>query len=130
MTDRTTVTWTITDADGNPLANRMVYATLVAGVGGGSVDSLVVAERATARTDADGIATFSLWPNEAIDPDGTYYAFTADFARPPIVRYVEVPTSASPVEVADLGRGGAGDGRRVRARPVVWWRVRRAAPPC
>ena len=102
MTDRTTVTWTITDADGNPLANRMVYATLVAGVGGGSVDSLVVAERATARTDADGIATFSLWPNEAIDPDGTYYAFTADFARPPIVRYVEVPTSASPVEVADL----------------------------
>ena len=59
MTDRTTVTWTITDADGNPLANRMVYATLVAGVGGGSVDSLVVAERATARTDADGIATFS-----------------------------------------------------------------------
>lgn len=103
MTARTTVTWTITDGEGNPI-RRAVVAQLHAGLNGGSVDGLAIVDKVTAVSDLDtGVVTFQLYPNASLDdPEGSHYSFTVDNVSPQVVRYYEVPVSGSTVDLDDL----------------------------
>lgn len=101
MTDLTTVTIAGVSVNGDPLpAGRRVEIALIAGTAGGSVDGVAIVERWTVKLDAEGEGTIDLYPTSAIEPAGSYYAFTVDNTTPVIVRCITVPDSG-PVSWVD-----------------------------
>jgi hypothetical protein len=111
-TSKTTVNIAAVDPEGNPLAHRQVYVSLHAGTQGGEVDDTLVVSPVIVRTDADGEASVTLYPNSAITPAGSYYSLVVDQSTPTVVRTIRVPTSgpvnwtADAIQVDPIELGG------------------------
>lgn len=129
-TTKTTITITdLQDAAGNLLGNAWLTVRLNAGPNGGVVDGSVIAASAKVQTDADGDATLTLYPNDAITPADSYYTISVDETSPLIYRTIEVPSgggtydwSAAEIQVTAVPfdgpypGGNTGSGGQVVAR--------------
>ena len=127
LTDRTTVTWTITDADGNRSPTTMLTRRWSPGSVVGRWTRWWSPSGQRRAPTPMGCDLLPL-AEQAIDHDSTYCVHRRlPSARRSLLR--RGPTSASP-NWSRISTQWVGDGPEGSCRPVVWWRVRRAAPPC